>query len=109
MSKPHVYMHLSKRVQCFRPLYLITTIAFSFAPLLQISAQTVLPSGFAERQYAAGLTDATAMAFASDPCREFEAVALQACVPPRITFIDLVTVLLGSECTSSSSVLLARH
>jgi glucose/arabinose dehydrogenase len=35
---------------------------------LQISAQTILPSGFGERQYATGLTNPTAMAFAPDPC-----------------------------------------
>jgi glucose/arabinose dehydrogenase len=39
-----------------------------FATLLQISAQTVLPTGFAEKQYATGLTNPTVMAFAPDAC-----------------------------------------
>src|SRR6266404_9790162 len=40
---------------------LSSSIQFAFA-------QTVLPNGFAEKQYAAGLTNPTAMAFAPDPC-----------------------------------------
>src|ERR1043166_7507035 len=50
------------------PLAVITMIAFSLGPFRQISASTVLPDGFAEEQYATGLTDPTAMAFAPDPC-----------------------------------------
>jgi len=50
------------------PLALITVIAFPLGPFWQISAGTVLPDGFAEEQYANGLTDPTAMAFAPDPC-----------------------------------------
>ena len=46
----------------------IAVIAFSLGPVWQISASTVLPDGFAEEQYAIGLTDPTAMAFAPDPC-----------------------------------------
>ncbi len=68
MPKQHVYIQLGKGVQRVGPLHLIATIAFLFAPLSQISAQTILPNGFAERQYATGLTNPTAMAFAPDPC-----------------------------------------
>jgi glucose/arabinose dehydrogenase len=68
MPKGFVYARFAKGVQRFAPLSLITVIAFSFAPLQQISAQTILPAGFGERQYATGLTDPTAMAFAPDPC-----------------------------------------
>ena len=46
----------------------IAVIAFSLGSVWQISASTVLPDGFAEEQYAIGLTDPTAMAFAPDPC-----------------------------------------
>jgi len=68
MPKPHVYKHSAKGLPRLARLHLITTIAFLFAPLLHVSAQTVLPDGFGERQYATGLTDPTAMAFAPDPC-----------------------------------------
>ena len=34
----------------------------------QISGQTILPNGFAEKRYATGLTSPTAMAFAPDAC-----------------------------------------
>ncbi len=48
------------------------TVIFSVTCLsssIQVAfAQTVLPNGFAEKQYAAGLTNPTAMAFAPDPC-----------------------------------------
>jgi glucose/arabinose dehydrogenase len=61
--------HLRTRVrESFASLPLIATLAFLFAPIQHLSAQTVLPSGFAERQYAAGLSNPTAMAFAPDPC-----------------------------------------
>jgi glucose/arabinose dehydrogenase len=49
-------------------LPLLATIAFSFVSMRDTSAQTVLPSGFAEEQYVDGLTDPVAMAFAPDPC-----------------------------------------
>jgi glucose/arabinose dehydrogenase len=42
-------------------------LSFSFSEVREISA-TDLPDGFAERQYATGLADPTAMAFAPDPC-----------------------------------------
>jgi glucose/arabinose dehydrogenase len=61
-------MHLTKSAQRFALLCLVTMLALLFGPLRQISAQTVLPTGFAERQYATGLTNPTAMAFAPDPC-----------------------------------------
>ena len=68
MPKQHVYMHLTKDIARLAPLRLIAIVPLLFAPLLQISAQTVLPSGFGERQYATALTNPTAMAFAPDPC-----------------------------------------
>jgi glucose/arabinose dehydrogenase len=44
-------------------------LAFALGPFWQSSAAaTVLPDGFAERQYATGLANPTAMAFAPDPC-----------------------------------------
>ena len=49
-------------------MHLVTAIMFLVAPLLQIAAQTALPTGFGERQYATGLTNPTAMAFAPDSC-----------------------------------------
>jgi glucose/arabinose dehydrogenase len=42
-------------------------LVFSFVGMEGVSA-TDLPDGFAERQYATGLTDPTTMAFAPDPC-----------------------------------------
>jgi glucose/arabinose dehydrogenase len=61
--------HLRTRVrESFASLPLIATLALLFAPIQHLFAQTVLPSGFAERQYAAGLSNPTAMAFAPDPC-----------------------------------------
>ena len=50
----------------FAVLHLIAIAVCSIIP--KVSAQTVLPTGFAERQYASGLTNPTAMAFAPDPC-----------------------------------------
>lgn len=49
-------------------LAVVTTLAFQLASSEQSSAETVLPSGFGERQYASGLTNPTAMAFAPDSC-----------------------------------------
>ena len=45
------------------------TVAFAsvWTPMQNVSAIT-LPDGFAEVQYATGLTNPTAMAFAPDPC-----------------------------------------
>jgi len=68
MAKPHTYTHHAKRVHPIAFLHLVAIIAVSLIPLWQVSAQTVLPNGFAERQYASGLTNPTAMAFAPDPC-----------------------------------------
>src|SRR5438552_9840764 len=68
MSKTHVYMYPTKGVPRLAALRLIAIVPLLFAPLRQVSAQTVLPDGFGERLYAQGLTDPTAMAFAPDPC-----------------------------------------
>jgi glucose/arabinose dehydrogenase len=68
MPNQYVYIPFRKPAHDRGFRHLLTTIALLFAPLLQISAQTVLPSGFGERQYASGLTNPTAMAFAPDPC-----------------------------------------
>src|SRR5439155_26143044 len=68
MPKPHVYKHSAKSLPRLARLHLITTIAFLFAPLLHVAAQTVLPDGSGERQYATRLTDPTSMAFAPDTC-----------------------------------------
>ena len=61
-------MHLTRGVQRAAPLHVIITLAFVFALGPRVPAQTVLPNGFAELQYAHGLTNPTAMAFAPDPC-----------------------------------------
>src|SRR5215469_1848042 len=66
MPNPHACKYLE--VRRLEPLLLIAIVSLLFAPLLEISAQTVLPSGFGERQYASGLTNPTVMAFAPDPC-----------------------------------------
>src|SRR5258707_844533 len=68
MPKHRPCMHLTKDVERLAPLRLIAILPLLFVPLLPTSAQTVLPSGFGERQYASGLTNPTAMAFAPDPC-----------------------------------------
>jgi len=57
IPNPHAYKHLGKGALRLAPLRLIAIVSLLFAPLLQISAQTVLPSGFGERQYATGLTN----------------------------------------------------
>ena len=68
MPKTSVYAPLTKGGRRVPPLHLVTAIMFLVAPLLQIAAQTALPTGFGERQYATGLTNPTAMAFAPDSC-----------------------------------------
>src|SRR5215216_6097548 len=69
MPNPHVYMSLAKRRPRRAPLRLIAIASLLIAPLVQTRAQTVLPAGFAERQYATGLSNPTSMAFAPDSCR----------------------------------------
>jgi glucose/arabinose dehydrogenase len=49
------------------PQPLLLALTFLLGALQSVSG-TTLPSGFAERQYALGLTNPTAMAFAPDPC-----------------------------------------
>jgi glucose/arabinose dehydrogenase len=63
-----VYKHLPNGVPRFAAWRLIVIVPLFFAPLRQVSAQTVLPSGFGQRLYGQGLMDPTAMAFAPDPC-----------------------------------------
>jgi glucose/arabinose dehydrogenase len=55
------------RLAAWRQLVVFLFLVISLAKAKQISA-TILPDGFAEIQYATGLTDPTAMAFAPDPC-----------------------------------------
>jgi len=52
----------------FAPLAAIFAFTCLSGAIQQISAQTLLPNGFGEEQYANGLTNPTAMAFAPDPC-----------------------------------------
>src|SRR5262245_11598892 len=68
MPNHHMYTPLQRPAHGFGFRHLLAVIALACAPLSQIAAQTVLPTGFAERQYASGLTNPTAMAFAPDPC-----------------------------------------
>ncbi len=51
----------------FVPLAIVLALASLIAPMRSVSA-TILPAGFAEKQYATGLVSPTAMAFAPDPC-----------------------------------------
>src|SRR5262245_61827492 len=68
MRNHYMNMHRGRPARVFGFRHLLITTGLLFAPLLQIPAQTVLPSGFGESQYASGLTNPTAMAFAPDPC-----------------------------------------
>src|SRR5262249_26474831 len=68
MPNQHTYAPLWRQLHGFGFRHFLATIALLLAPLLQIPAQTVLPDGFGERQWASGLTNPTAMAFAPDPC-----------------------------------------
>src|SRR5712691_8230417 len=67
MPSQHLRTHLAKPFRRFAPLAVPLAFTFLFTPIQSISG-TVLPSGFAEKQYATGLTNPTAMAFAPDPC-----------------------------------------
>jgi glucose/arabinose dehydrogenase len=65
-----IKIHLQAKIAdpCYRLAPLAALLSFIlFAPMESISG-TVLPERFAERQYASGLIDPTAMAFAPDPC-----------------------------------------
>src|SRR5215470_7629464 len=64
----HARSHFVKSSRWFGPLLAIATLATSLTVTHVGFAQTILPVGFAEKQYATGLTDPTAMAFAPDPC-----------------------------------------
>jgi glucose/arabinose dehydrogenase len=67
MSMANRAIHVAKSfVQCV-PLILFSTSAVWLVPVQKASG-TNLPPGFAEMQYASGLTNPTAMAFAPDPC-----------------------------------------
>jgi glucose/arabinose dehydrogenase len=66
MLKVH-RIQIAKPVLAHTPLALFLACTFSFAAIRDISA-AALPDGFAEREYAQGLTNPTAMAFAPDPC-----------------------------------------
>jgi glucose/arabinose dehydrogenase len=63
-SKSAVRTRVVKRLA---PL-VIAPIGCLLLSIPPVSAQTVLPSGFGEVQYAQGLTEPVAMAFAPDPC-----------------------------------------
>src|SRR6476661_7026682 len=65
MSIAHLRLHRAERFGRLLP-FLLTFTFFSASPN-NIWA-TTLPDGFAERQYASGLTNPTAMAFAPDAC-----------------------------------------
>jgi glucose/arabinose dehydrogenase len=67
MSSQHLRTRLAKPFRRFAPLAVPLAFTFLFAPMQSVSG-TTLPSGFAEKQYATGLTNPTAMAFAPDPC-----------------------------------------
>jgi len=54
--------------RCFAPANIIFFFACLYGLVPVVSAQTILPDGFAEKQYATNLSGPTAMAFAPDPC-----------------------------------------
>src|SRR5205809_6282901 len=54
--------------RCFPPASIIFFFACLYGSVPVVSAQTILPDGFAEKQYATNLSGPTAMAFAPDPC-----------------------------------------
>src|SRR5438046_5073893 len=54
--------------RCFPLANLIFFFACLYGLVPVVSAQTILPDGFAEKQYATNLSGPTAMAFAPDPC-----------------------------------------
>ena len=54
--------------RCFPLANIIFFFACLYGLVPVVSAQTILPDGFAEKQYATNLSGPTAMAFAPDPC-----------------------------------------
>src|SRR5262245_37760066 len=64
----HARGHLVKSCRWFGPSLAIAALVTSLTVTHVSFAQTILPVGFAEKQYATSLTDPTAMAFAPDPC-----------------------------------------
>src|SRR5215471_3079971 len=71
MSKPSMKTHWQSRIKRagrpFERFAALMVLACVLIPIANVSA-TTLPNGFGEIQYATGLTDPTAMAFAPDPC-----------------------------------------
>ena len=67
MSIAHLRTHVRQPFVRLVPLAVPLAFTFLFASM-QSSSGTILPDGFAERQYGTGLINPTAMAFAPDPC-----------------------------------------
>lgn len=67
MRIAHSGIQIPKRLLAYKRPVLVLVCTFSFAAIQHGSA-TALPEGFAEMQYARGLINPTAMAFAPDPC-----------------------------------------
>ena len=68
MPSKFLHTEIVKSFGRFGPLTVVLAVACLNGSIQHISAQTILPNGFAEEQYAHGLTNPTAMAFAPDPC-----------------------------------------
>ena len=68
MSSKLFHTEIVKWFGRFGPLTVILGVTCLNGSIQHISAQTLLPNGFGEEQYAHGLTNPTAMAFAPDPC-----------------------------------------
>ncbi len=67
MSTSYLRTNIAEPFGRLAPLAALLSFTFLFVQM-QSSSGTVLPAGFAEKQYAAGLLNPTAMAFAPDPC-----------------------------------------
>ena len=67
MSTSYLRTNITETFGRLAPLATFISFAFLFAPMESVFG-TVLPDGFAEIQYATGLLNPTAMAFAPDPC-----------------------------------------
>ena len=67
MSTSYLRTNVAEPFVRLAPLAALLSFTFLFAQM-QSSSGTVLPAGFAEKKYAAGLLNPTAMAFAPDPC-----------------------------------------
>src|SRR6266403_5909152 len=61
------YLRINIAFSWLAPLAALLSFALLFAQMQKVSG-TALPSGFGEIQYAKGLLNPTAMAFAPDPC-----------------------------------------